>query len=90
MSCKQRMEESPVDAAYMAACVAEANHLTTFLSQKWGLALEPIDPGLVRYDWNRDFGCITFVTGACICPIYGVAKIPLRWRDVAATPANAP
>lgn len=90
MSCAQRMEESPVDAAYMEKCVAEVNRLTAFLSQKWAVALEPIDPGLVRYDWNKDFGCITFVSGACICPIYGEAKIPLKWRNAVATPANAP
>jgi len=84
VSCGTRLDERPVDAAYLQSCVERMRTLAADLSAKWTDDLVPIDPGLIRYDWNRDGGCIDFVLGNGksfgICPVYGVARIPLRWR----------
>jgi hypothetical protein len=85
VSCDPRWEETPVDAVYMQACVESMRNLAAFLSGKWSAVLRPVDAGLIRYDWNKDFGCITVLlengrmTGSC--PVYGEARIPLTWRE---------
>jgi hypothetical protein len=84
-SCDPRWEETPVDAVYMQACVESMRRLAAFLSEKWSAVLRPVDAGLIRYDWNKDFGCIDLVLGngrgAGSCPVYGEARIPLTWRE---------
>lgn len=85
VSCDSRWEETPVDAAYMQACVESMRSLAAYLSKKWSAVLRPVDAGLIRYDWSKDFGCIDLVLGngrgAGSCPVYGEARIPLTWRD---------
>jgi hypothetical protein len=85
VSCGSRWEETPVDATYMQACVENMRRLAVFLSEKWSAVLQPIDTGLIRYDWSKDFGCIDVLLGdgrgAGSCPVYAEARIPLTWRD---------
>jgi hypothetical protein len=92
VSCAPRWEETPVDSAYMQACVEGMRRLAAFLTDKWSAVLQPVDAGLIRYDWNKDFGCITVLldsggmTGSC--PVYGEARIPLTWRDAEPAPSG--
>ncbi|MBX3713958.1 MAG: hypothetical protein KF800_18505 [Lysobacter sp.] len=85
VSCGARLEDSPVDAAYMQSCIENMRGLADFLSKKWSSILQPVDANLIQYDWNKSFGCITVLldsggmTGSC--PVYGEARIPLTWRD---------
>lgn len=90
MACERRgFSESPLSGGEMAQCIEVARYLAADLSAKWAGTLEPIDPGLIRYEWNHSTGeCITFVTGYCVCPVEGYARLPLRWR--AAPPAASP
>lgn len=85
VSCGQRAAESPVDAAYMQHCVEDMRRLAMRLSAKWAPALTTIDPGQIRYDWNKAFGCVDVVSvggsGSGLCPTYGEARIPLSWRN---------
>ena len=87
VSCAQRLEETPVDAAYMQACVENMRELAVYLSEKWALVLHPIEVGTIRYDWDVQFGCVDFLLGngrgGGICPVYGEASIPLSWREAA-------
>lgn len=84
VSCGPRWEETPVDSAYMQACVERVRELSLFLSEKWSEVLEPIDVATLRYDWNMEFGCVDFVfddgRSDCLCPVHGQARIPLSWR----------
>ena len=88
VSCGLRLEETPVDGTYMQSCVDRMRTLAAEFSRKWSEDLAPVDPGLIRYDWNRDFGCIDFALGSGrgfgICPVYGVARIPLQGRTLRA------
>ena len=70
----------------MQACVEDMRRLAAFLSRKYPEELVPIDPGLIRYEWNKAFGCIDFVDGTGLCPVYGEASIPLRWHPPAPVP----
>lgn len=83
MACNPGREwtEAPLSGDEMSACVETARQLAADLSAKWAGTLAPIDPGLLRYTWDESSMCITFVTGNCICPVYGYARIPLAWRD---------
>ena len=93
VSCDPRWEETPVDAVYMQACVESMRSLASFLSRKWSDVLRPVDTGLIRYNWNKDFGCIDLVLGngrgAGSCPVYGEARIPLSWRDAGPSASSA-
>lgn len=88
MSCGLRLQETPVDEAYKAACRKKAERLAASLSQRRAGSLEPIAPEDVDYRWNLDGGCISYTTSegehTGVCPVYGIARIPLRWRDAAA------
>jgi hypothetical protein len=49
------------------------------LVEQWREDLVPTDPNQLTFELE-DGGCISMITGVCVCPFYGYANVPLIWK----------